>query len=404
MPRSTPAATAQRKARGRPAASQGGNGQAPDSGDGRVAVDRRVLEELVEALDAARRGDFSVRLSKRRKGVMGEVAAAYNELVATNERDDARAGPDRPRHRPRGPHERARLAAGAAGTGRRASTRSTPDRRPRAPHTEVGRVLKAVADGDLSQEMALTIEGQPVKGEFLRIGTTVNTMVDQLSSFADEVTRVAARWAPRASSAVRPRCRACQGTWRDLTDSVNFMATQPHRPGAQHRRGDHRGGQGRSHARDHRGRPRRGARAQEHRQHDGRPAVVVRRRGHARRARGRHRGQARRSGRGAGRVGHLARPDRERELHGREPDRPGPRHRRRDHRGGQRRPLPEDHRGDKGEVGALADTINSMVDTLRRVRRAGDHAWPARSAPRASSAVRPRCRAWPAPGRTSPTR
>src|SRR3712207_8723089 len=52
-------------------------------------------------------------------------------------------------------------------------------------------VLDAVADGDLDRKMALTIEGQPVKGEFLRIGTTVNTMVDQLSSFADEVTRVA---------------------------------------------------------------------------------------------------------------------------------------------------------------------------------------------------------------------
>ena len=52
-------------------------------------------------------------------------------------------------------------------------------------------MIVAVAEGDLSQKMALKIGGQPVKGEFLRIGTTVNTMVDQLSSFADEVTRVA---------------------------------------------------------------------------------------------------------------------------------------------------------------------------------------------------------------------
>ena len=58
----------------------------------------------------------------------------------------------------------------------------------------------------------------------------------------------------------------------------------------------------------------------------------------------------------------------------------------------------------KGEVAALADTINSMTDTLARLRRAGHAAWRARSAPRASSAARPRCRAWPARGRTSPSR
>jgi methyl-accepting chemotaxis protein len=59
------------------------------------------------------------------------------------------------------------------------------------PTVEVGRVIAAVADGDFSQKMALKIEGQPVKGEFLRIGKTVNSMVDQLSSFTSEVTRVA---------------------------------------------------------------------------------------------------------------------------------------------------------------------------------------------------------------------
>src|SRR2546423_4159411 len=60
--------------------------QPKDTSDPNGSVDPRALKELVEALDAARRGDFSVRLSKRRKGVMGEVAASYNELVATNQR------------------------------------------------------------------------------------------------------------------------------------------------------------------------------------------------------------------------------------------------------------------------------------------------------------------------------
>jgi len=59
-----------------------------------------------------------------------------------------------------------------------------------APTTEVARVIKAVAAGDLSQKMVLEIDGKSVQGEFLRIGTTVNTMVDQLNGFASEATRV----------------------------------------------------------------------------------------------------------------------------------------------------------------------------------------------------------------------
>ena len=70
----------------RKAGSRRATSQPKRQADPNGAVDPRTLKELVEALDAARRGDFSVRLSKRRKGVMGEVAASYNELVATNQR------------------------------------------------------------------------------------------------------------------------------------------------------------------------------------------------------------------------------------------------------------------------------------------------------------------------------
>ncbi len=59
------------------------------------------------------------------------------------------------------------------------------------PTSEVARVIKAVAEGDLSQKVELEIEGKTVQGEFFRIGSTVNRMVDQLNAFASEVTRVA---------------------------------------------------------------------------------------------------------------------------------------------------------------------------------------------------------------------
>ncbi|MDP2711146.1 MAG: HAMP domain-containing protein, partial [Solirubrobacteraceae bacterium] len=77
----------------------------------------------------------------------------------------------------------------------------------------------------LSQEMALTIEGQPVKGEFSRIGSTVNEMVDQLSSFADEVTRVAREVGTDGKLGGQAQVKGVSGTWRDLTENVNSMAS-----------------------------------------------------------------------------------------------------------------------------------------------------------------------------------
>ena len=92
------------------------------------------------------------------------------------------------------------------------------------PTTEVARVIGAVAQGDLSQKMALEIDGQPVKGEFLRIGTTVNAMVDQLSSFADEVTRVAKEVGTDGKLGGQAQVKGVSGTWKDLTDNVNVLA------------------------------------------------------------------------------------------------------------------------------------------------------------------------------------
>jgi HAMP domain-containing protein/CheY-like chemotaxis protein len=92
------------------------------------------------------------------------------------------------------------------------------------PTIEVSRVLDAVAEGDLSQKMSLQIEGRPVKGEFRRIGTTVNTMLDQLSSFAAEVTRVAREVGTEGILGGQARVKGVSGIWRDLTDNVNFMA------------------------------------------------------------------------------------------------------------------------------------------------------------------------------------
>ena len=124
----------------------------------------------------------------------------------------------------------------------------------------------AVAEGDLSQHMALEIDGRPLRGEFLRIGRTVNTMVDQLSSFADEVTRVAREVGTEGKLGGQADVRGVAGTWRDLTDSVNTDGVQPDQPGAVDLAGGHRGGPGRPVAEDHRVGQGRGRRAGRHHQ------------------------------------------------------------------------------------------------------------------------------------------
>jgi len=84
---------------------------------------------------------------------------------------------------------------------------------------DIAQVATAVARGDLSQK--ITVD---VKGEMLALKDTLNTMVDQLSAFADEVTRVAREVGTEGRLGGQAQVPGVGGTWRDLTDSVNFMA------------------------------------------------------------------------------------------------------------------------------------------------------------------------------------
>jgi HAMP domain-containing protein/signal transduction histidine kinase/DNA-binding response OmpR family regulator len=83
----------------------------------------------------------------------------------------------------------------------------------------IAEVTTAVAKGDLSKK--ITVD---VKGEILELKTTVNTMVDQLNSFASEVTRVAREVGTEGNLGGQAQVRGVAGTWKDLTDNVNMMA------------------------------------------------------------------------------------------------------------------------------------------------------------------------------------
>src|SRR5512138_1733925 len=147
---------------------------------------------VLQVLLAVKKGDFSVRLPIDKTGMAGKIADALNDVIDLNDRLA---------------HELARInvvvgkegqitqraTLGGAGGGWQAAVDSVNSLIADLvqPTSEVARVIGAVAKGDLSQSMLLEIEGRPLRGEFLRTARVVNTMVDQLSSFASEVTRVA---------------------------------------------------------------------------------------------------------------------------------------------------------------------------------------------------------------------
>ncbi|HVM38654.1 MAG TPA: HAMP domain-containing protein [Sphingomicrobium sp.] len=189
----------------------------------REFIDRR---QLVTALRALRRGDFSVRLSEDAEGIDGEIASLFNEVVSLND-DMAQE------------FERLSKVVGKEGKitqrGRVKNARGGWDTAVRSvneliedmvqPTAEVARVIGAVAKGDLSQSMTVEIDGRPLRGEFLRIGKIVNTMVEQLASFASEVTRVAREVGTEGKLGGQANVKGVAGTWKDLTDNVNAMAT-----------------------------------------------------------------------------------------------------------------------------------------------------------------------------------
>ena len=202
----------------------------------------------------------------------------------------------------------------------------------------IAEVTTAVAAGDLSKK--ITVD---VKGEILELKNTINTMVDQLRSFAAEVTRVAREVGTEGKLGGQADVQGVAGTWKDLTESVNFMAgnlTSQVRNIADVTTAVAAGDLSKKITVDVKGEI---LELKNTDQHDGGSAPLVRGRGDARGARGRLGRQARRPGRRAGRRRHVAGLDRLRELDGRQPDLAGPQHRRRDEGRAGRRLVEKDH-------------------------------------------------------------
>ncbi|MDK1476413.1 HAMP domain-containing protein [Streptomyces sp. 549] len=199
---------------------------------GTIEVDAAAVDRLRSALVAMRDGNFRRRLTVAGNGPLAEVAAVFNEVADRNlhlaneltrvRRVVGREGKLTERLEP-GAFEGAWAASVDA-------SNALVDDLVR-PVSEVGRVLAAVAEGDLEQRMDLRVHtaegsGQPLRGEFLKVGRTVNGLVDQLSVFTDEVTRVASEVGTEGKLGGQAKVRGMSGSWKDLTDSVNTMASR----------------------------------------------------------------------------------------------------------------------------------------------------------------------------------
>jgi HAMP domain-containing protein len=178
------------------------------------------LRQLLAGLTAVRGGDFSTRLPQGRDPVMNEIAAVFNGMndqlglftsevtrVAKEVGIDGNLGGQAQVPEVAGTWKELTDSVNAMAGNLTGQVR------------DISQVATAVAKGDLSQ--TITVDA---RGEILELKNTINTMVDQLSAFAGEVTRMAREVGTEGILGGQAQVPGVDGTWRDLTDSVNFMA------------------------------------------------------------------------------------------------------------------------------------------------------------------------------------
>jgi signal transduction histidine kinase/HAMP domain-containing protein/CheY-like chemotaxis protein len=202
-----------------------GNVQGGINGHAREA-DALDMLSLLKALQSMRDGDFSVRLPGDRTGLAGKLADTFNDIVRCNEQlaHELERARETVGHEGKTRH-RLSLERRAGAWGEMEASVNTLIEDLLLPTTEVTRVVSAIARGDLSRIVSLTVEGRPLQGEFLRNATMVNTMIEQMDAFLAEVTRVAREVGTEGKLGGQAAAPGLSGRWKDLTDSVNSMAS-----------------------------------------------------------------------------------------------------------------------------------------------------------------------------------
>jgi HAMP domain-containing protein/CheY-like chemotaxis protein/putative methionine-R-sulfoxide reductase with GAF domain len=203
------------------AKSEGKSNGKPKASDGSLD-----LTVILSSLQSMRDGDFTVRLPGTWVGLAGKVADTFNEIVAANQHMSqelkrvghvvGKQGKTR---------ERTRFHESRGAWGEMEVSVNTLVEDLLRPTAEVTRAIAAVAQGDLTQTVRLDVDGRPLEGEFLRSANLVNTMIQQLGVFTAEVTRVAREVGTEGKLGGQAQVPDVAGTWKDLTDNVNLMAS-----------------------------------------------------------------------------------------------------------------------------------------------------------------------------------
>ena len=190
-----------------------------------TATAPRHQTQILQALMALKHGDFSARLPVDWTGINGKIADTLNQVLDLNEQ--MATAFTRVSHsvgKEGKIDQRVAFHNGQGLWGTVVESVNTLIEDLVRPTSEMARVIGAVADGDLSQTMAVEVDGKPLQGQFHSTAKTVNTMVHQLNSFASEVTRVAREVGVEGKLGGQAEVTGVAGTWKDLTDSVNMMA------------------------------------------------------------------------------------------------------------------------------------------------------------------------------------
>jgi HAMP domain-containing protein len=188
--------------------------------------DVEPLKALLAAMRAVSTGDFSVALPSHWDGIAGKLAESFNEIVDHNRRLSeglSRVGEQvgrKGRTRQRLPSANRR----GAWADMERSVNGLIDDLIRPVET-ITDAMAGVAKGDLTRSVPLEADGRPLQGEFLRSATLVNRMLEQMTEFSSEVTRVARGVGTEGKLGGQAKVKGVAGVWKDLTDSVNQMAS-----------------------------------------------------------------------------------------------------------------------------------------------------------------------------------
>ena len=177
--------------------------------------------QLLQALMAFKRGDFTVRLPVDGVGMNGKIADAFNDIIEMNQwMADSIGRVSRAVGQEGRLAQRAPMPPAMGGWGDTVQAVNNLIDDLVRPTTEMAVVIGAVANGDLSKKITAD-----VRGEILQLKNIINVMVDQLSAFASEVSRVASEVGTEGRLGGQAQVRGMSGIWKDVTDNVNSMAS-----------------------------------------------------------------------------------------------------------------------------------------------------------------------------------